>query len=280
MKEFEGKTAVITGGASGIGYAIAERCANEKMNIVLADIETQALDKTKNLLETNGTPVLAVKTEVSNPEDIERLANKTIDAFGEVHLLFNNAGVFTPNTLWKYSIADWEWVLGVNLWGVIHGVRIFTPLMINQNTDCHIINTASMGGFTYDTYMSPYNVSKFGVVALSESLYLELVDQGSKIKVSVLCPGIVKTRLLESGRNRLSVSFELKDVSEKALELKDFFSEAMSSQESLPSVEVVNKVFQAIKEERFYVFTHDYSFEPIRERMNNILNQRNPTLTR
>lgn len=278
MREFRDKVAVITGGASGIGRAIAERCAEEGINIVLADIEENALATAKTELEATGASVLAVQTDVSKAEDIETLAAKTIDAYGEAHLLFNNAGVGSPGTVWERSLGDWEWVLGVNLWGVIYGVRIFTPLMLKQNNECHIVNTASMAGLDSYPYMGPYGVSKFGVVSLSESLHLELLDLGSKINVSVLCPGLVKTRIMESDRNRPIGLMESPDsVSVKRLESMQKLDRAMEKS-GMSSENVADMVFQAIKEERFYIITHKDSFSDIEKRMNNILQERNPTL--
>lgn len=280
MKDFKDKVAVVTGAASGIGRAIADRCAKEGMNIVIADIEENPLNTAKEELQATGASVTAIKTDVSKAEDVETLAKETIETFGEVHLLFNNAGVGTTSTIWECSLDQWRWVLGVNLWGVIHGVRVFTPLMLKQNTECHIVNTASISGLDYNTYMGPYGVSKYGVVTLSESLHLELADIDSKIKVSVLCPGIVKTRIIESPRNRPPWYVESSDiVSSEALSKLQVLEDAMSGQDSLTSEEVADKTFKAIREERFYVITHRSTFADIETRMNNILQERNPTLT-
>ena len=280
MKDFKDKVAVVTGAASGIGRAIADRCAKEGMNIVIADIEENPLNTAKEELQATGASVTAIKTDVSKAEDVETLAKETIETFGEVHLLFNNAGVGTTSTIWECSPDQWRWVLGVNLWGVIHGVRVFTPLMLKQNTECHIVNTASIAGLDYNTYMGPYGVSKYGVVTLSESLHLELADIDSKIKVSVLCPGIVKTRIIESPRNRPPWYVESSDiVSSEALSKLQVLEDAMSGQDSLTSEEVADKTFKAIREERFYVITHRSTFADIETRMNNILQERNPTLT-
>jgi len=278
MREFYGKTAVITGGASGIGLAIAERCAKEGMNIVLADIEKKALAEAKTELEKTGVKVLAIRTDVSKAEDIEILANKTLEEFGQIHLLFNNAGVGSPGTTWELSLNDWKWVLDVNLWGVIHGVRVFTPLMLKQNTMCHIVNTASMAGLGYYPYMGNYAVSKFGIVSLSESLFFELQDLGSKIRVSVLCPSFVKTRLVDAGRNRPIGVESSSSMSLEALERMKYMDNALEKS-SMSAEKVADIVFQAIKEERFYIITHKDSFAEIENRMNNILQERKPTLS-
>ena len=197
MKEFKGKVAVITGAASGIGRGIAERCVREGMKVVLADIDRVTLTTAETELKTAGGTVLGVRTDVSKRREVELLARQTLDAFGQVHVLFNNAGVAAGGTPWEATWNDWEWVIGVNLWGVIHGVKVFTPLMLSQNTECHIINTSSAAGLIVGGASAPYAVTKHAVVALSESLYLTLQQQNSLIKVSVLCPGLVRSKLSE-----------------------------------------------------------------------------------
>jgi len=162
MKEFKGKVAVITGAASGIGRGIAEHCVQKEMKVVLADIEEAPLRETEQALQAKGTSVLAVRTDVSKAGDIETLARKTLDTFGAVHLLFNNAGVQTRRTIWESTMADWEWVINVNLWGVIHGVRIFVPIMLRQQNDCHIVNTASAVGLISGSGIGTYRVTKHG----------------------------------------------------------------------------------------------------------------------
>jgi NAD(P)-dependent dehydrogenase (short-subunit alcohol dehydrogenase family) len=274
MKEFKDKVAVITGGASGIGRALADRCAQEGMNIVLADIEEDALVTAKSELEATGVSALAVQTDVSQAEDIETLAEKTIEKFGHVHLLFNNAGVGAPGAAWECSLDDWKWVLDVNLWGVIYGVHVFTPLMIKQDTECHIVNTASTAGLGYTTYMGPYGVSKYGIVALSESLYLELKDIESKVNVSVLCPGFVKTRLDKSDRNRPVGYKSVDSLSKGALEMIEFLNSSLGS--GMSPERVSDMVFDAIKEERLYILTHKDWIPEIEKRMKNVINERNP----
>ncbi len=201
MKEFKGKVAVITGAASGIGFGLAERCAQEGMKVVLADIEKGALAKAEKDIKAIGATTLAVKTDVSKADDVEVLAKKTLDTFGAVHLLFNNAGVGIYSTVWETTLADWEWVLGVKLWGVIYGIHFFVPIMIKQGTECHIVNTSGAGGLISGMY-SPYAIANHGVTVLSEMLYRELAQKGHDIGVSVLCPGFVKTRTMDSERNR------------------------------------------------------------------------------
>ncbi len=170
MKDFAGKVAVVTGAASGIGYALAERCVREGMKVVLADIEEPALAESARKLGAAGGTVVAVRTDVAQATDIEALARRTLEAFGAVHLLCNNAGVGAGGTVWESTLADWEWVLGVNLWGVIHGVRTFVPIMLGQNTEGHIVNTASVAGLLAYHPSASYQVTKHAVVALSDPL--------------------------------------------------------------------------------------------------------------
>jgi NAD(P)-dependent dehydrogenase (short-subunit alcohol dehydrogenase family) len=203
MKEFKNKVAVITGAASGIGLGIARRAAKEGMKVVLADIEKDTLIQAEEELNSSGVDLISVLTDVSKSEAIAKLAQKTIDTFGEVHLLCNNAGVAAPGLLWECTLDDWSWVLGVNLWGVIHGVRTFVPIMLQQENECHIVNTSSMAGLMPGNAGNGiYSVTKQGVVALSESLRDAFTQGGAKIGVSVLCPGIVNTRITDSERNR------------------------------------------------------------------------------
>jgi len=203
MKEFKDKVAVITGAASGIGRGIARRAAKEGMKVVLADIERNALSKIEEELKKSGIDVISVLLDVSKAEDIEKLARITIDTFGEVHLLCNNAGVGMGGFLWDCNLTDFNWVLGVNLWGVIHGIHTFIPIMLKQNNDCHVVNTASMSGLiTGEAANGIYSITKHGVVALSESLRTAFPLRKSKIGVSVVCPGIVNTRITDCERNR------------------------------------------------------------------------------
>jgi NAD(P)-dependent dehydrogenase (short-subunit alcohol dehydrogenase family) len=165
MQEFQDKVAVVTGAASGIGFALAERFAREGMKVVLADVEVDALARAEAELRGRGATVLAVRTDVRQASEVEALAEKTLAAFGGVHVVCNNAGVLLAKASWEYTLADWEWVLGVNLWGVIHGVRTFVPIMLRQGTAGHIVNTASSNGFLTDAFIASYDVSKHGVVA-------------------------------------------------------------------------------------------------------------------
>jgi len=277
MKEFKDKVAVITGAASGIGRALAERCAQEGMKVVLADIEEAALNQAENELRATGARVLSVRTDVSKAGDIELLARKTLDTFGAVHLLFNNAGVGAGSTIWESTLADWEWVIGVNLWGLIHGIRIFVPIMLAQDTECHIVNTASLAGLLPYHPSSPYQVSKYGAVALSENLYISLAQMKSKIKTSVLCPGWVKTRIMDSARNRpAELENEPGNVLITPESLAVIQSMIQAIETGMSPHQVADDVFKAIINEQFYILTHPDFNPEIQKRMENIINLHNP----
>jgi NAD(P)-dependent dehydrogenase (short-subunit alcohol dehydrogenase family) len=275
MKDFKSRVAVITGAASGIGRALAERCAREGMKVVLADVEPGALAEAEANLQAGGGTALAVRTDVSQAKDVEALAQKTLEAFGAVHLLCNNAGVATSGTVvWESSLTDWEWVIGVNLWSVIHGVRTFVPIMLAQDTECHIVNTASMSGLISFPRGSVYAVTKHGVVTLSETLHHELTERGGKVKVSVLCPGLVKTRIVDCARNRperLAATAPMGPV-----EAAGWETLRQQVQTGMPPAQVADAVFQAIREERFYILTHPEGKDWIRTRLEDILQERNP----
>lgn len=201
MQELTGKVAVVTGGASGIGRAMADRWAAEGMKVVLADVEVGPLEEAAAALAAGGTDVLAVPTDVADGDQVDALAAAALDRFGAVHLVCNNAGVGGGGLSWECSREDWDWVLGVNLWGVIHGVRAFVPHLVAQG-EGHVVNTASIAGFAYAPFMGPYNASKAAVVAISETLKAELDMNASGVGVTVVCPGWVNTRIHESDRNR------------------------------------------------------------------------------
>jgi NAD(P)-dependent dehydrogenase (short-subunit alcohol dehydrogenase family) len=279
VKEFKDRVAVVTGAASGIGRAIADRCAEEGMKVVLADINKEGLASAVDELEAAGATALAVPTDVSRADDIEHLAKITIDNFGGVHLLVNNAAVYTTGTIWENTIADWEWVLGVNLWGVIHGVRTFLPIMLEQDTEAHIVNVSSMTGLTRSNIIGTYTVSKHGIVALTETLFYELAERDSKVKVSVLCPGAVNTPVAEAARRR---HVEMEDVpGERKMAQKDeqlIERLRRSFKEGMPPKEVADKVFDAIRGERFYILTHPEEKVRVQRRMEGILQEKNPTL--
>src|SRR5271170_2541366 len=201
MEDLQGKVAVITGGASGIGRAVADRAAAEGMKVVLADIEEGPLKAAVDDLTTHGADALGVVTDVADAASVRALRDRALDRFAAVHLVHNNAGIGLGGPIWEVSEADWRWILGVNLWGVVHGVAAFTPLLIEQG-EGHIVNTASVAGLIAAPFLGPYNATKQAVVAISETLYKDLQTVGAPVGVSVLCPGFVQTRIAESERNR------------------------------------------------------------------------------
>jgi NAD(P)-dependent dehydrogenase (short-subunit alcohol dehydrogenase family) len=276
MKEFTERVAVVTGGASGIGRAMADRFAAAGMKVVLADVEEGALRQAENDMRTSGANVLGVVTDVSKAESVEALAKQTLAAFGGVHVVCNNAGVgggFGPT--WTQPLQNWEWGFGVNLWGVIHGIRTFVPIMLQQDTEGHIVNTASMAGLLSGPFMSIYNATKFAVVTISESLHLELAMQNAKVKVSVLCPGFVKTNIATSERNRpADLQTEMPQFSEAEQSFAALMFAGIAA--GMPPAEVAEKVFAAIQNEQFYIFPHPEFLAAARARMEAILEQRNP----
>jgi len=278
MKEFKDKVAVITGAASGIGRALAEHCAQEGTKVVLADVEEAALAQAEQELRANGATVLAVRTDVSRAGDIEALAQQTLKAFGAVHLLVNNAGVGAGGEIWESTLPDWEWVIGVNLWGIIHGLRTFVPIMLAQDTEGYIVNTASIAGLLPYHPAAPYQVTKHAVVALSEHLYYSLAQRQAKVKVSVLCPGWVNTRIMDSWRNRPeALQNEPQAVPASPEQEAVVQSMRAAAEAGLPPRQVADQVFDAIRKEQFYILTHPELNAVIQQRMENILQQRNPT---
>jgi NAD(P)-dependent dehydrogenase (short-subunit alcohol dehydrogenase family) len=278
MQTFQGKVAVITGAASGIGRALAERCVQEGMKVVLADVEEQALLQVSRELAAQGAQTLAIPTDVSQAGDVETLARKAFETYSEVHLLFNNAGVGAGKAAWESTLADWEWVLGVNLWGVIHGIHFFVPRMLEQRSEGHIVNTASIGGLTSGPGLSVYMASKHAVVSLSETLYHELTLRDTSLKVSVLCPGFVKTRIQDSQRNRPASLQNAPD--EKKLPPQEgtgqqFIQQAI--QGGMSPQQTADITFRAIREERFYIYPPEFK-GGIAARMEDILQERSPTL--
>lgn len=278
MRDFEGKVAVVTGAASGIGRALGKRCAQEGMKVVLADIEERALTQASEELRAAGASVLAVPADVSKAAELSALAQKTLDQFGSVHLLFNNAGVTAPGSIWESTDADWNWVIGVDLWGVIHGVRAFVPIMLEQDSEGHIVNTASGAGLVPRPDMASYSVAKYGIVALSECLHHQLRRLGAKIKVSVLCPGAVNTRIMDSERNRPQSLHNDPSQVHLSPELEAQWRRLGKAVQLAMSPERVSDcAFEAIREERFYVLAHPGLKAQVQLRTEDILQGRDPT---
>jgi NAD(P)-dependent dehydrogenase (short-subunit alcohol dehydrogenase family) len=276
VKSFKDRVAVVTGAASGIGLALAERFAAEGMKVVMADIETAALAKAAEGLKRKTPAVLATRVDVSQPEDVERLARETYAAFGAAHVVCNNAGVAVIGAAHEHTLADWQWVINVNLWGVIHGVRAFLPRMLAGGDEGHIVNTASMAGLTTAPFMSVYDVTKHGVVALSESMFKELAITGAPIGVSVVCPGLIDTNIMRSSRNRPE---ELAEEG-KAGPMAQAFGQALADRLAggYPPSEVAEQVLQGIRDGRFYIVPAQPEVKgAIAIRAQDLIELRNPT---
>ncbi|MHA1729411.1 MAG: SDR family NAD(P)-dependent oxidoreductase [Promethearchaeota archaeon] len=275
MKQFKKKVAVITGAASGIGKAIAERCCAEGMKVVIADIEENALKQAEKEMKANNASVLSVVTDVSKEGDIKMLAKKTIDTFGAVHLLFNNAGVGVGPYILRNTMKDYKWVFDVNLWGVIYGMYTFLPIMLEQNEECHIINTSSSAGIVPSD--GPYGITKFGVTALSEMFAIELKANNSKVKVSAIYPGIVNTNIVKCQRNRPkwleNPKIDLSpEMLEKFTQTYTDIKQLYSSPDSMSPKTIADIVFHAIKNETLFIFTDLASEVGIKIRAEAMLN--------
>jgi len=274
VRELRDKVAVITGGASGIGLALAGCFAAEGMKLALADIEPEPLEAAASRLTAQGADVLAVPTDVSDAAAMDAFGQCVLERFGSVHVVCNNAGVAGGGPMWELTTADWEFVIGPNLWGVIHGVRVFVPLLVAQN-EGHVVNTASLAGLISVPGLAPYNVTKHAVVTLSETLHGELRAQGSAVGVSVLCPGFVKTRIFEHERHRPegwqpAIEPDPQEAALREAVLAHVLANAM------PPEAIAAQVLAAVRDERFYILTHPESDEVVSRRMRAILEGRAP----
>lgn len=276
MKEFRDRTAVITGAASGIGLELARRAAAEGMNLVLADIDAERLKAAVVGLGLAPERLLARRTDVSREQEIQTLADAAFERFGAVHLLCNNAGVGLVRVSWELSTADWDWVLGVDLWSVIHGIRHFLPRMLQQPEGGHVVNTSSAAGLVSTPGMAAYNVAKHGVVTLSETLYGELLAARARVGISLLCPAWVPTAIRESARNRQERFGEAGPATGLSAAYEQALANAMKSGR-LTATDMASEVFAAVMEERFYVIPHRRINNAIQLRMDDILQLRNPT---
>jgi NAD(P)-dependent dehydrogenase (short-subunit alcohol dehydrogenase family) len=282
ISDFKGKTAVLTGAASGFGLECARIGARLGMNLVLVDVQQDALDAATAELTAAGATVLARKVDVSSAAQMEALAQAVQERFGAPHFVFNNAGVGSGGLVWENSVKDWEWVLGVNLWGVIHGVRLFTPMMLaaakaDPSYQGHIVNTASMAGLLNAPNMGIYGVSKHAVVSLSETLYQDLALVTDQISASVLCPFFVPTGISQSHRNRPD---ELKVPGAKPTQ-SQLIGQAMSDKAvgsgKVTAAEVSKMVFDAVAANQFYIYSHPKAIGSVQTRMEDVLQARNPT---
>ena len=277
MKEIAGKVAVVTGAASGIGRAMADTFARAGMKVVLADVEEDALERARGELAAGGARVLARRTDVTSPAEVEGLAEAAVATFGGVHVVCNNAGVAVSGRVWEQTLADWEWVVGVNLWGVVHGIRSFVPRMLAQGGEGHVVNTASVAGLASVPGLGIYNVTKHAVVTLSETLHHELAMEGAPVKVSVLCPGFVATRIMDSVRNRPA---GLRNDAPRAARPEEAQMDQMARTmvaSGLPPARVADLVLDAIRAERFYILPHPELKALVRRRYDEVLEERNPT---
>jgi len=276
MQEFRDRVAVVTGAASGIGFALARRFGAEGMKVVLADIEHGALEQATRLLEQDGVTALGVVTDVTRAESVQALADRTREAFGGVHVVCNNAGVFAGGNCWESPLEDYEWVIDVNVWGVIHGIRNFVPILLEQGEEAHVVNTASMAGLTSMPYSGIYFLSKHAVLSLSESLYHELQLTGSAVRVSALCPELVSTHIGDGERNRPDrLAHDQGTTPSRAL-VEEALQKGVAQGIS-PDV-IAERVLQAIRDERFYILSDDAWRRAAESRMEDIRLGRNPTL--
>jgi len=280
VQELRERVAVVTGAASGIGRALAEAFAREGMHVVVADLDAAALAEVERGLAATGARTLAVPTDVTRADQVSALAERAVEAFGAVHVVCNNAGVFAAGPSWQAPLSDWEWVLGVNLWGVVHGIRAFVPLLLEQNVEAHVVNTASMAALTSMPLTAAYTASKHAVLALSETLYHELRGRGAPIGVSALCPEAVATGIGHSERIRpphLRRKSGEADGPEFAL-VEAGIRSAIA--EGTPPARIAARVVRAIREDRFYVLPErdDPWLGACDARLEDVRLRRNPTL--
>jgi NAD(P)-dependent dehydrogenase (short-subunit alcohol dehydrogenase family) len=277
MREFQGRVAVVTGAASGMGRAFAERFAAEGMRVVLADVEERALDVAVSELRQQERDVIGVVTDVSDASAVERLRDEALEAYGAIHLVCNNAGVLARSDLppsedgvgqglrlWEQPLEEFTWTFGVNLWGVVHGIRTFVPVLLEQE-EGHVVNTASVAAVMTGERLGIYTATKHAVLAVSETLARQLED--TSVGVSALCPGAVRTRITRADRNQPGYEHDLAPGEAERL-----------MEGGMDPTEVAQMVLDAVRDDRFYIFTHGEEYdEPLRRRTAGILERRNPT---
>jgi len=273
MNELSGKVAAVTGAASGLGRAMALAFASEGMDLALADVDEPGLKNTSDLVRSHGVKTYAMRVDVSKQDQVDEFAARTVAKLTAVHLVCNNAGVAVSGAAWENSEAEWQWILGVNLWGVVHGVRAFAPRLIAQD-EGHIVNTASVAGLISPPGMGAYCVSKHAVVTLSESLCHDLHERGSRVGVSVLCPAYVPTAIADSEKN-LPPEISAFEKSKERLAKEAALRKAVAAGK-LSADDVARAVVAAVKENRFYILTHPAIKGAVRARMEDVLDERAP----
>ncbi len=280
ISDFRNKTAVLTGAGSGFGLECARIGAKLGMHLVLADVQQDALDRAVAEMEAAGARVLGMRVDVSKAVQVEALGAATLARFGAPHFVFNNAGVGSGGLIWENSLQDWEWVIGVNLMGVAHGIRVFTPMMLaaaekDAAFQGHIVNTASMAGLLNAPNMGIYNVSKHAVVSMSETLYQDLALVTDQISASVLCPFFVPTGISESHRNRPEGTQAARPT--RSQMISQAMSDKAVSSGKVSAAEVAQKVFDGVGANQFYIYSHPKSIASVQVRMEDMLLSRNPT---
>jgi NAD(P)-dependent dehydrogenase (short-subunit alcohol dehydrogenase family) len=277
MQDLAGKVAVVTGAGSGFGRELARIAARERMRLSLADVQQDALDEAVAECRAEGAETLGVRTDVSKATEVQQLAERTIEKFEAVHLLFNNAGVAGGGGYaWETSVEDWQWILGVNLMGVVNGIRSFVPLMLRQDCECHVVNTASAAGLVSTPLSSVYNASKHAVLTLSETLFHDLRLANAKVSVSVLCPAFVPTNIDNSERNRPPELTRAAPPTPSQIAARERSQKAVGSGR-ISAAEVARMTFDAVRENRFYVITHAKMLPSVELRLRDILAGRNPS---
>jgi NAD(P)-dependent dehydrogenase (short-subunit alcohol dehydrogenase family) len=282
ITEFKGKTAVLTGAGSGFGLECARIGAQLGMNLVLVDVQQDALDSATAEMQTLGVQVMARKVDVSSADQMQALADAVQARFGAPHFVFNNAGVGVGGLVWESSVKDWEWVLGVNVWGVVHGVRLFTPMMLaaaakDPSYQGHIVNTASMAGLLNPPNMGVYNVSKHAVVSLTETLYQDLALVTDQISASVLCPFFVATGISHSERNRPQSMGDTGVKPTKSMLIGQAMTDKAVGSGKITAAIVAQKVFDAMVANQFYIYSHPKAIGSVQTRLEDVLQARNPT---
>lgn len=282
MKTFAGRVAVITGAGSGFGLEFARKAASLGMKLVMADVQADALEAAVAEMRGQGVEVMPFRLDVSKGEQVEAMGREVFAAWGAPHLLFNNAGVGAGGLIWEHTAKDWEWVVGVNLMGVAHGVRVFTPMMLeaaasDPNYEGHIVNTASMAGLLNAPNMGVYNVTKHAVVSLSETLYQDLALVTDQVTASVLCPYFVPTGIHQSHRNRPAEMRESGQRPTKSQLIAQAMSDKAVTSGKVSAQEVIGFVFDAVAERRFYIYSHPQALGGVQTRLEDIMGPRNPT---